>query len=46
MKSVKIMLMGIAVILFGAAISTMNFIGWCCGGAGLLPALLGLMKGD
>lgn len=46
MKGVKTMLAGIALILFGIAASAMNFIGWCCGGAGLLLVVFGLLKGD
>lgn len=46
MKSLKIMLLGIAFILLGIAVSTMNFFGWCCGGLGIVLALAGFIKMD
>ncbi len=46
MNSVKIMLLGIAIILLGIAFSTMNFIGWCSGILGIIIVLIGLFKKD
>lgn len=46
MRSVKVMLMGLAVILAGLAASTMNFFGLCAAAAGLLVALAGLFMKD
>ena len=43
MRSVKVMLMGLAVIL---AASAMNFFGLCAAAAGLLIALAGLLMKD
>lgn len=45
MRSVKVMLMGLAVILAGLAASAMNFFGLCAA-AGLLIALAGLLMKD
>lgn len=42
MKGTKLILFGIAVILTGIAISTMNFFGFLGGGGGLTLALIGL----
>lgn len=41
MKSIKIILLGIAVILLGIAASTMNFFGFGGGGIGILIVLIG-----
>ena len=46
MNGTKLMLLGIAAILFGIAISTMNFFGWCGGALGLLLALCGFFLPD
>ena len=46
MKSIKIILLGIAIILLGIAVSTMNFCGFCGGGIGILIVLIGLFVED
>lgn len=46
MKSLKIMLCGIAIMLLGIAVSTMNFFGFCGGGIGFLLVLAGLFVKD
>ncbi len=46
MRSVKVMLMGLAVIRAGLAASAMNFFGLCAAAAGLLIALAGLLMKD
>ena len=46
MNSIKIMLLGIAVILLGIAVSTMNFLAWCGGGLGIVIVLIGIFKKD
>lgn len=46
MDGTKLMLLGIAVILLGIAIATMNFFGWCGGALGFLLALIGLFLPD
>lgn len=46
MNGMKTMLLGIALILFGIAASTMNFIGWGCGAGGLLLTIIGLLRED
>lgn len=42
----KTILLGIAVILLGIAVSTMNVFGWCGGGLGILIAFAGLFVKD
>lgn len=39
---IKLMLLGIAVILAGIAVSTMNFFGFCGAGLGMILVLAGL----
>jgi len=46
MKGVKVMLLGIALILLGIAIGTMNFLAWCGGGVGILVVFAGLFAKD
>ena len=46
MRSVKVMLMELAVILAGLAASAMNFFCLCAAAAGLLIALAGLLMKD
>ena len=46
MNGGKVMLLGIAVILLGIAIGTMNFLAWCAGGTGLLIVIAGFFVKD
>lgn len=46
MKGLKRMLLGIAVILLGIAIGTLNFLAWCGGGFGILIVIAGLFTND
>lgn len=46
MKGMKIILFGMAVMLLGIAVSTMNFFGFCGGGIGILLVLTGLFIKD
>ncbi|MBC8585041.1 hypothetical protein [Youxingia wuxianensis] len=46
MNRIKIMLLGIAIILLGIAISTMNFFGWCGGVLGIVIVLIGFFMND
>jgi len=46
MRGAKVMLLGIALILLGIVIGTMNFLAWCGGGIGILVVLAGLFIKD
>ena len=46
MNGTKIMLMGIAIILLGIAIATMNFFAFIGGGIGIIITIWGLLKAD
>ena len=46
MKGIKTLLLGIAIILFGLAVGTLNFLAWCGGGIGILVVSAGLFQKD